>query len=397
MNDYDVVIVGAGILGLSVAYQVQKKQPRFKIAILEKESSQALHQTGRNSGVLHSGIYYKTGSQKAINCRLGKMEMEAFCQEENIPFEICGKVIVATAPEEIEQLHKIYERGVANQVKCKRITHDELKELEPHCNGLEAIHVPECGIVDYKAVCKKIVSKILNHGNCDVFFNCEVKNIVKEKELLVVTSKKDLRAKYIVNCAGLYSDKLGAMTLGKKMPIQIIPFKGEYYELVSNKHLCKNLIYPVPNLKYPFLGVHFTRMTSGKIECGPNAILAFGREAYSNWNIQFRELFEALFYKGFLKLAFEHGPVGLRELWRSFNKATFVKDLQQLIPEVRTEDLSLAPCGIRAQAIRPDGKLEDDFLVVQDENIIHVLNAPSPAATSSFQIAKEILRRIDCG
>ena len=391
MQQTDIIIIGGGIVGLATAYQFSLDYPRLKITLLEKEPQLAVHQTGHNSGVLHTGIYYKPGSLKALNCREGKARMEEFCRKEGIDFEICGKVIVAVSENELSALETIYQRGRTNGVRCEMIGAEKLHELEPHVAGIKAVHVPEAGIVNYGKVCEKFAEQISQQEGNEIICSAKVTAIhQKTQRMLVETNNGEYEGQYVVNCAGLYSDKITAMT--QKPDSKIIPFRGEYYEVRPEKHhLCRNLIYPVPDPDFPFLGVHFTRMIDGSLECGPNAVLAFAREGYTRSTVNFLELAEVLSYSGFIKLALKYWKAGAGEMWRSFSKAAFVHALQRLIPEITADDLEEAPAGIRAQAVLPNGKLVDDFLIQENKNIINVGNAPSPAATSSLNIGKHIV------
>lgn len=390
----DVVIIGGGIVGLSTAYQLTQRDPHLKIVVLEKESRVAAHQTGRNSGVLHSGIYYKPGSLKAANCRAGKLAMQEFCEREDIAYEICGKVIVAVEDRERPALKRIFERGQANGVQCELIGRQQLAELEPHAAGVEAIHVPEAGIVDYAQVTEKFADYCRQSGG-DVVFNARVYAVSPQSGRVVIGSTGgDVEAKIVVNCGGLYSDRILQMS-GEKPSAKIVPFRGEYFELKpSASHLCKNLIYPVPDPKFPFLGVHFTRMIHGGVECGPNAVLAFAREGYRKSTFNIRDLTESLTYPGFLRLAARHWKMGLGEMWRSISKRAFVRALQRLMPEITADDLVAAPSGVRAQALQRDGSLVDDFLIRASDRCVNVLNAPSPAATSSLNIGRLVVEEI---
>ena len=393
MKKSDIIIIGGGIVGLATAYQFSRTYPRLSVTVLEKETEVAQHQTGHNSGVLHTGVYYKPGSLKAKNCQEGKRRMEEFCAENDIPYEICGKVIVATSAAERPALERILERGRANGVVCELIPRERLLELEPHVNGIQAIHVPEAGITDYTVVCRHLAEIVQQEDHRTLRLGTKVTGLRTGSCIVVETTTGAFEGDYLVNCAGLYSDKVTAMT----MPPQhkIIPFRGEYYEVNPNaQHLCNNLIYPVPDPNFPFLGVHFTRMIQGGLECGPNAVLAFAREGYTRTTVNWQELAESLSYPGFLKLAAKYWKTGAEELWRSFSKAAFTKALQRLIPEIQAEDLEAAPAGIRAQAITPDGKPVDDFLIQQDGRIVHVGNAPSPGATSSLNIGSHILGQL---
>ena len=391
MQQTDIIVIGGGILGLATAYQFCCEYPRLSITVLEKESQLAMHQTGHNSGVLHTGIYYKPGSLKALNCREGKSRMEDFCRKEGIVYEICGKVIVAVKENELPVLEMIYQRGRTNGVSCEMISSERLRELEPYVAGIKAIHVPEAGIVDYMKVCEKLAERIRElEGNRIVCSEKVIGVRQTDNRVVVQTQESEYEGQLLVNCAGLHSDKITSMT--QTPDAKIIPFRGEYYMVRPEKnYLCRNLIYPVPDPEFPFLGVHFTRMINGTLECGPNAVLAFGREGYTKSKINILELAEILSYKGFLKLAIKYWSAGAGEMWRSFSKAAFVKALQRLIPEIKADDLESAPAGIRAQAVMPNGKLIDDFLIQQNGNIINVCNAPSPAATSSLNIGKHIV------
>lgn len=390
----DVVVIGAGIVGLASAYQILQFLPGTRVVVLEKEAQIAQHQTGRNSGVLHSGIYYKPGSIKAENCRTGKNAMVAFCEEEGIPFDICGKVIVATRAEELPILDTIYERGQANGVDCALVGPERLRELEPHASGLRAIHVPETGIVDYGVVCRHLAARITAQGGA-VWTEARVTSIRSNGETVVESTAGAVKARAVVNCAGLYSDRVAALS-GTAPEVQIVPFRGEYYKLRPEaEHLCRTLIYPVPDPSFPFLGVHFTRMVGGGVECGPNAVLAFAREGYSMGDVNLRELAETLSYEGFLKLAARYWRTGAGEMWRSLSKAAFVRALQRLVPEIEPRHLEAAPAGVRAQAVTRDGQLFDDFLITGERAIVNVCNAPSPAATSSLNIGRLVAERLE--
>lgn len=393
---FDICIIGGGIVGLATAYQLSKKHPKLKLAVLEKETSLAKHQTGHNSGVLHTGIYYKPGSLKAINCRNGKKAMEQFCKEQGIEHELCGKIIVALNDEEIPRMQNIFQRGQENGVNCKIISREEMLEIEPHVAGVQAIHVPECGIVNYKQVCLRLGEIIQEKEENKIFLGQQVTKIRNMATSLVVeTDKQQIECKHLINCGGLHSDKLTKLG-GQPPPAKIIPFKGEYFELKEDaKHLCKNLIYPVPDPAFPFLGVHFTRMIDGTVECGPNAVLAFGREAYGKFDLNLKDLLESITYPGFQKMAIKHWKMGWGEMWRSYNKGAFVKALRRLIPEIEASHLVSAPAGIRAQAVSPRGALVDDFLIESNDRIINVCNAPSPAATASLNIGSTIMAQLE--
>lgn len=390
----DFIVIGGGIVGLATAWQIGQRFPDASIRVVEKEPKLAAHQSGRNSGVLHSGIYYKPGSLKATTCREGKLAMEAFCREHEIAFENCGKVIVAVDDEEIQRLDNIYSRGRENGIECEIIDEKQLKEREPNVRGVKAILVPEAGIVDYPAVCERL-SQLLTEAGHDVRMGCKVVDITPSaNEVEVKTNLGTYRSGFLVSCAGLYSDRL-ARKAGLTPPAKIVPFRGEYFELVeSRRDLCRHLIYPVPDPNFPFLGVHFTRMVGGDVECGPNAVFALAREGYSWGKIHLGELAESMTYGGFLKLAFAHWRMGLGEVHRSLSKAAFVKALQRLIPDIQAADLKPCRAGVRAQALTPDGSMVDDFLWVTGQNMVHVCNAPSPAATASLEIGRHIVDRV---
>ena len=390
MKQTDIIIIGGGIVGLATAYQFTLDYPLLRITLLEKEQQLAAHQTGHNSGVLHTGIYYKPGSLKALNCIEGKSRMEDFCHKEGIDYEVCGKVIVAISEAELPALETIYQRGRTNGVSCEMINSEKLHELEPHVAGIKAVHVPEAGIVDYGQVCKRFAKHLQNNEDNQIHCSTKVIGIRHSEHIVVETEQGEFEGRFLVNCAGLYSDKITAMTQPPES--KIIPFRGEYYEVRPEKHyLCRNLIYPVPDPSFPFLGVHFTRMINGSLECGPNAVLAFAREGYTRSTVNFLELAEVLSYPGFIKLAAKYWRAGAGEMWRSFSKVAFVRALQRLIPEISADDLETAPAGIRAQAVLSNGELVDDFLIQANKNIINVCNAPSPAATSSLNIGKHIV------
>ncbi len=394
MQKYDAIIIGGGIVGLATAYQFTRRFPNRIVVVLEKENRLAEHQTGHNSGVLHSGIYYKPGSSKAKNCRDGKIAMQQFCEQHGIEFEICGKVIVATEEFELPWLQNIYERGVANGVKCEKIGVERLKELEPHAAGISAIHVPEAGIVNYRQVCEKLGELIVSSGS-EIKLACRVQAIRHSTgETVIDTTQGTFATGVVVNCAGLHSDRVAKLG-GSNPEAKIIPFRGEYYEVLPEKHyLCRNLIYPVPDPRFVFLGVHFTRMIGGGLECGPNAVLAFAREGYTMATINLADLWESLTYRGFRRLALKHWRMGMAEMWRSVNKRAFVKALQRLIPEIQAADLVVAPAGVRAQAVLPDGGFVDDFHITETERTVNIINAPSPAATASLNIGQSIVDRL---
>lgn len=385
---YDVVIVGGGIVGLATGLKIQKGRPDLKIAILEKEDQLAKHQTANNSGVIHSGLYYKPGSLKATNCINGYHELIQFCSEEKIPFEITGKVVVATKEEQKPLLKTLWERGLQNGLEGTRyITLEELKEFEPYCAGVAAIHVPQTGIVDYYKVALAYGRKIIQAGG-EIFLNHKALKINQQNGInFIETANKTFEAKLVINCAGLYSDKVAQMNDPSFNDVKIIPFRGEYFKLKKEKeYLVKNLIYPVPDPNFPFLGVHFTRMMKGGVEAGPNAVLAFKREGYKKSQINLGELAETLAWPGFQKVAAKYWKTGFGEIYRSFSKAAFTKALQELIPEIQESDLVEGGAGVRAQACDRTGGLLDDFAIKESAHAINVLNAPSPAATSSLSI-----------
>ena len=391
----DLIVVGGGIVGLASAYRFTERFPGKRVTVLEKEDTVATHQTGRNSGVLHSGIYYKPGSLKAINCREGKRAMEAFCEQEGLPYELCGKVIVAVDAAELPALNNILQRGKANGIQCERIGPERLAELEPHARGVAAIHVPESGIVDYRAVSFRLAEKVKTAGGEVVTNACATAIRTEANEVVVETTLGDFSAPLMVNCAGLQCDRVAKLA-GTDPEAQIVPFRGEYFKLrPAAKHLCRNLIYPTPDPSFPFLGVHFTRMVDGAVECGPNAVLAFAREGYNKSTLDFADLKESITHSGFLRLSLKHWRTGMGEMWRSFSKRAFVAALQRLVPEITADSLEPAPAGVRAQAVLPDGSLVDDFLVEQSDRVVNVLNAPSPAATASLNIGSLVVDRLE--
>ncbi len=393
-HTFDFLIVGGGIVGLATAWRISQRYPDAKLCLLEKEPQVAQHQSGRNSGVLHSGIYYKPGSLKAITCRQGKLAMQEFCQAEQIRFEICGKIIVAVDEAEVERLDAIHQRGSENGIRCQIIDQAVMREMEPHVAGVKAIHVPEAGIVDYPGVCQRLAQKLTDAGHQVVFRQRVVGIKATSKSVEVQTADGSFQAGFLVTCGGLYSDRLAKLS-GLQPPAQIVPFRGEYFELESSRrHLCRNLIYPVPDPNFPFLGVHFTRMVSGDVECGPNAVFALAREGYSWRNVRFGELVESLRYSGFRKLAARNWRMGMGEVYRSLSKAAFVRALQRLIPEIRSQDLRPCRAGVRAQALAADGTMIDDFLWVSQGRMVHVCNAPSPAATASLEIGARISEHV---
>jgi len=387
----DVIVIGGGIVGLATAYKLLEQKPELKLRILEKEKSIGLHQSAHNSGVIHSGIYYKPGSMKATNCRRGVEELLLFCDKFNVQYDLCGKVIVAVNLEEVNRLDALYKRGLENGISDVRIVDSqELKDLEPHATGIKAIHVPSTGIINYTSVVDELAKQIIKRGG-EIKTKAIVKGFVRKAgECIVNTQTYDYPTGLVINCAGLYSDKI-AQLAGENSSISIIPFRGEYYVLKpESRHLVNSLIYPVPDPRFPFLGVHFTRKIDGSIEAGPNAVLATAREGYRRRDFSFQETWELLTNPGFWKIGRNYWKTGMGEYTRSLFKPLFVKALQHLVPAIQGSDLVPGGSGVRAQAMDKTGKLLDDFCIVQSERFIHVLNAPSPAATASFAIGSTI-------
>ncbi len=395
---YDIVIVGAGIVGLATALKLKEKNSELKIVVLEKENEVAQHQTANNSGVIHSGIYYRPGSLKAINCKKGYQMLLDFCDKEGVEYDLCGKVIVATREKDLPRLEELYKRGIENGLEnIKKITPEEIKEIEPHCDGLAGIWVPYTGIIDFLDVAKKYAEIFTQRYDGELQLNQKVVNIKLkgEHEAEVITQNNTYKTKMVVNTAGLYCDKIAGFNI-KNLDYKIIPFRGEYSDIKEESHyLVKNLIYPVPDPDLPFLGVHFTRMKNGKFEAGPNSVWAFKREGYKKTDISLKDMWDALAWKGFRKVIYKYWKsIGLGEYWRSFNKYAMVRSLQKLIPELKNSDIERGGAGIRAQACDRQGKLIDDFLIIEDRNVMNVLNAPSPAATSSLSIGDTISDKI---
>lgn len=387
----DVLIIGGGIVGLAAGLAMTKKYPALNICVLEKEPVLGAHQTGNNSGVIHSGLYYKPGSEKARTCVAGARQLVEFCREHGIAHDICGKLVVATNEAELPALAELFRRGKANGVAgVEEIGPERIREIEPHAAGIRALWVPETGIADYPALARKYAELIEKSGG-SVLTGARVTAVQKISGGYAVASAKGaFEAAMLINCAGLQSDRVALMS-GAKPDAKIVPFRGEYYTLKPAAcHLVKGLIYPVPDARFPFLGVHFTRMISGGVEAGPNAVLALKREGYTRFSFNFHDALESLAYPGFRKMAFKYWRTGLSEMYRSFSKAAFVRALQKLVPEIRAEQLEDGGAGVRAQALLPDGSMVDDFRIVRDEHAIHVLNAPSPAATASLAIGEKI-------
>jgi len=393
---FDVAVIGAGMVGLATAYQLKNLHPRLAIIVIEKEKEPAKHQSGRNSGVIHTGVYYKPGSLKATNCIAGREELLRFCQEHSIPYKLMPKVIVATKQQQIARLEEIFQRGQANGVPgLEMIDRAKLKEIEPYAEGVRALSVPGSAVIHFPDVARGLARWLEEQGSRLVFDE----EVLTLKEGVIETSKRTYETKAVVNCAGLYSDKIARLSLGDgKVLSRIIPFRGEYYQIKSEKaHLVRGLIYPVPDPKFPFLGVHLTRMIDGSVEAGPNAVMAFAREGYRKRDVKLAELAQTLGYLGFWKMALRYWNVGLYEMYRSLSKKAFVKDLQELIPSICEDDLVPGGSGVRAQLVTPEGKMADDFSLMKEGNTVHVLNAPSPAATASFAIGRQIAHELSGG
>ena len=394
-SQYDLTIIGGGILGLATALKLIRAHPSLRLLILEKEAELARHQTGNNSGVIHSGLYYRPGSLKARSCVAGRKELMAFCDENAVPYEICGKVVVATSEEELPRLEELHRRGIANGLKDLQIIGPErLKELEPHATGIKGLHVPETGIIDYKKVAAAYAEKIRDAGG-DIRLSQRVVGILdRPEEIVLQTSGGDYRTKYLINCCGLQSDIVAQMMGGgnnSEEEHRIIPFRGEYYKIAPERQfLVRNLIYPVPDPTFPFLGVHFTRMARGGVEAGPNAVFAYAREGYRHTDINLSDLWRTISFKGFWAITGKYWQTGFGELYRSLSKSAFVRALQKLLPEIRESDLVPGGAGVRAQAVSASGALVDDFVIKQTRKAIHVLNAPSPGATASLAIGQQI-------
>jgi L-2-hydroxyglutarate oxidase len=392
------VIIGGGIVGLATAYRLGQRLPGASVSVLEKEDSVGKHQTGNNSGVLHCGLYYKPGSVKARLAVDGIRQMVAFCQENNIDHEVCGKLVVAADAEELPRLNDLYDRGTRNGLEgLRKVSREEMREIEPHVGGVAALRVPQEGIVDYHHVCAAIVSKIEAAGG-RVITNARVTRLRKTQRGWVAhTPAGDFEADFIINCAGLHCDRVSELA-GEKRDMRIVPFRGEYYKIRPERQsLVRNLIYPVPDPKFPFLGVHFTRLIHGGIEAGPNAVLAFAREGYHKSDINLSDLFDSLSYRGVWKFLAKYPGMCWQELRRSFSRKLFCRSLQRLVPEIQPDDLDTGGAGVRAQAIWPTGELVQDFHFVEQPRALHVLNAPSPGATASLAIGQEIVKKIPPG
>jgi (S)-2-hydroxyglutarate dehydrogenase len=390
---YDIVVIGGGIVGLSVAMETTRRFPNLRLLLAEKEDGVARHQSGHNSGVIHSGIYYKPGSLKAKTCVEGAAAMVEFCRQHSIPHQICGKVIVATSEQEFPRMQTLFERGQANGLQGVRmIGPEEIREIEPHCAGIRALVVPSTGITDYATVSEKY-AEIINAQGGTVSLNTRVTGFQRKNgETVVETSRGAFSTKYAINCAGLFSDRVSAMA-GQTPTAMIVPFRGEYYDLTPEReNLVRTLIYPVPDPRFPFLGVHFTRRVRGGVDAGPNAVLAFRREGYTRTSFSLSDTLGTFSYGGFWRMASKHWRTSVGEFYRSFNKHAFVTALQRLVPEVQSADLVPGGAGVRAQALNPDGNLVDDFQFIASQNMLHVYNVPSPAATASLVIGRAIVK-----
>ncbi len=391
-QETDLLIIGAGIVGLATALEITQRFPEMTLVVVEKEDRVAAHQTGHNSGVIHSGLYYKTGSLKARNCVAGAASMKRFCRQHGVPFEECGKLVVATSPEEVPRLEQLQQRGIANGVPGLRmLNREQFREVEPHCDGISGLQVPTTGIVDYTVVAQKYAELIQSAGG-EIVFRAKVLGLREEGCCNIVeTNAGTFKARYAINCAGLYSDTITRMA-GVQTNLEIVPFRGEYYEVKpERRNLVKALIYPVPDPRFPFLGVHFTRRVNGSVEAGPNALLAFRREGYTGTSPDLGEALQMLSFGGFRKMARKYWRMGLAEQYRSWVKPAFVKSLQKMVPELQESDLAPGGSGVRAQAVDGNGNLVDDFHFVHSKGMIHVCNVPSPAATASLEIGREIV------
>ena len=392
IGEFDIAVIGGGIVGLASAYKIQKEYPKIRLVVLEKEDQLAKHQTGRNSGVIHSGLYYRPGSYRAKNCVNGRKQLVDFAKQYSIKHDVCGKVVVAVSEDELPRLDKIYETGKANGLEgIAKINQQQLKEIEPFVNGIAAIRVPEAGIIDFVGVTNKLAQLILEiNPESKILTSCEVLEISDENK--IITSKGIVKASYNVFCAGLFSDRL-AQKDGLIPDMRIVGFRGDYYDLTpQGMEKVKHLIYPVPNPDFPFLGVHFTRLVDGTIECGPNAVFTFKREGYGKTDFNFKDTLEALLYKGTWKLFFKHWRFGWKEYRRAFSKRLFLKELNRLVPSLKMSDIKVGRSGVRAMALGNDGEVFDDFKIEHKQNSIHVLNAPSPAATACLAIGDEVLK-----
>ena len=389
------LIVGGGLVGLATAYRLQERLPQAHITLLEKEAIVGAHQSTHNSGVLHAGLYYAPGSAKAKLAVTGIQQMTKFCRTEGIAHEICGKLVVAVTPEELPRLDELLRRGTANGLRgLRKMDASEMRKIEPHVNGLAAVHVPEEGIVDYRQVCDRLALRVQERGG-RIVTGAKVVRLERKADAWVATTKTaEFNADFLINCAGLYCDHVAELA-GEPRDIRIVPFRGEYYHLKpSAQHLVKNLIYPVPNPQFPFLGVHFTRMIQGGVEAGPNAVLAFAREGYQLTKFNARDMLDALLFPGLWRFLYKYPAMSCSELIQSLSKSYFCHALQRLVPDIRAADLAPGDAGVRAQAMKPSGDLVDDFHLVVRKDALHVLNAPSPAATASLAIGEHIVKQL---
>ncbi len=392
-QSFDIAIIGGGIVGLATAYTISHHFPDIRIVVFEKENELAFHQTGRNSGVIHSGLYYKPGSFKAENCTKGRKMLVDFAQQHNIAHEICGKVIVATRENELAHMERVFQNGLANGIEgLEEIDRDAIKKHEPYCDGIAGLYVPCTGVIDFKQVARKFAELIRNVSTQNKILTGHEVTAIKQQGgcKRIITSRGDFEARFLINCAGLQSDRI-AMMDGLRPNVRIVPFRGDYYELAeSAKNKVKNLIYPVPDPQFPFLGVHFTRMIDGSVECGPNAVFSFKREGYSKTAMNVKDTWQSLTFPGTCKMFMRHWRYGLAEYYRAFSKRAFLKSLQRLIPSLEMSDIVPGRSGIRAQAVARDGKPVDDFVIEKGDRSLHILNAPSPAATACLAIAETV-------
>jgi L-2-hydroxyglutarate oxidase len=389
---FELVIIGGGIVGLATALEAVRKYPRLRVAVVEKEPAIALHQTGHNSGVIHSGIYYRPGSLKAKNCVAGSAALVEFCVDHAIPYDLCGKVVVATQKSEVPALEELRSRGTTNGVPgLSMIGLERLRELEPHCTGVAALHVPKTGIIDFRLVARKY-AELIEAGGGQILLECQVRAIKKSSPKMVLeTARGSIETAWAINCAGLHSDRVMRLA-GDDNGTEIVPFRGEYYEIVSARQgLVKNLIYPTADPRFPFLGVHFTRRIGGGVEAGPNAVLALKREGYRKTDFNLGDALETAAFPGFWRMAAKYWASGMAEVYRSLNKQAFTRSLQRLVPEIQAADLKPGGAGVRAQALDKTGALLDDFSIIPAPQIIHVCNVPSPAATASLVIGRQIM------
>ena len=392
-SDFDIIIIGGGIVGLASAYKITLNHPETSVAVLEKEDKLATHQTGHNSGVIHSGLYYEPGSNKAITCAKGRKELIAFAKKHKIPHKICGKIIIATQHKELANLERILQNGLENEIEgIKKIGPEQIKEIEPFCEGIAGIHVPCTGIIDFTKVAEKLARLTEKNGNGNKVLTSHRVIALEKHDFFtkVVTNQESFSAKYIINCAGLQCDRIARMD-SVHPKIRIVPFRGDYYELTEKaQEKVKALIYPVPDPALPFLGVHFTRTVEGNVECGPNAVFSFKREGYGKTDFSLADSWDSLSYSGLWKMFFKYWRYGLSEYARTFSRKLFLKQLKRLIPSLQDDDIKPCKAGVRAQALERNGEPIDDFKIERKGNSIHVLNAPSPAATASLAIGDYI-------